>query len=178
MIPLLALSLGIDAFAVSVSCGMSVPDFRKRRLLWLAAYFGLFQAGMTLLGAFLGGQFSGLVGELSRVIAFLLLAAIGGEMIWSALRGKAEESCAPFLTHGRMLVLALATSIDAAAAGISLGLQHVGILFASFVIGLTAFFVSLCGGLFGERVGTSFQTRATLFGGLVLIALGLWSLFG
>jgi len=176
MIALLALSLAIDAFAVSVSCGRSVPDFRKTRVLWLAVYFGVFQMGMTLLGAFLGSQFSDLVGEMGRWIAFVLLAAVGGEMLWSALRKK-ETACPVYLTHPRMLALAVATSIDAAAAGVSLGLQHAGILLASAVIGLTAFALSVVGGLFGERVGTRFHKYAEIFGGLVLVGLGVWSLF-
>jgi putative Mn2+ efflux pump MntP len=111
MIALLALSLGVDAFAVSVSCGMSIPHFKKTRLLWLAGYFGLFQAGMTLLGAFLGGYFSDFAGAFGGVIAFLLLAAIGGEMIWSSLRAREQTDDIRTLTHGRMLVLALATSV-------------------------------------------------------------------
>jgi len=178
MIPLLSLSLAIDAFAVSVSCGMTVPHFKKTRALWLAMYFGGFQMGMTLLGALLGGQFSDIVGELGRWIAFILLAAIGGQMLRSALRGSGQEEYAHSLTHGRMLILAVATSIDAAAAGVSLGLQHASVLFASVAIGATAFGFSIFGGLFGERVGTKFQKYAELLGGLVLIALGIRSLFG
>jgi len=173
MLPLLALSLAIDAFAVSVSCGMSVPDFKKTRVLWLALYFGLFQAGMTLLGAFLGNHFSGFVGALGPWIAFFLLSTIGGQMIWSSLKQKEPDSCPTRLTHWRMFVLALATSVDAAAAGVSLGLQHAAIVFASIVIGLTAFGLSLLGGLFGERVGGRLQSRAELLGGLVLIVLGV-----
>ena len=177
MIPLLALSLAVDAFAVSVSCGMSIPNFRKTRLLWLAAYFGIFQAGMTLLGAFLGVQFSGFVGAFGGIIVFLLLAAIGGEMIWSSLREKKEEEIRS-LTHGRMLILAVATSIDAAAAGVSLGLQHASILLAGVVIGITTFGLSFLGGFFGAHVGGNLHKRAAFLGGLVLVGLGVWSLFG
>ena len=177
MILLLALSLAVDAFAVSVASSLSVPGFRKKNLLWLAGYFGLFQMGMTLIGAFLGEHFSDLVGELGRWIAFVLLAVIGGNMIWTTLRKKEADSLAHSLTHKRMLVLAVATSVDAAAAGITLGLQHAGIFGASVIIGITAFALSIIGGLCGERVGASFHKRAELIGGLVLIALGVWSLF-
>jgi len=178
MILLLALSLAVDAFAVSVSCGMSISNFRKTRMLWLAAYFGVFQAGMTLLGAFLGTQFSGFVGDFGGIIAFLLLAAIGGQMIWSSLREKGEADAVHSLTHGRMLVLAVATSIDAAAAGVSLGLQNASISLASGVIGITAFGLSLLGGFFGAQIGGRVQKRAAFLGGLVLIALGVHSLLG
>jgi len=174
---LLALSLAVDAFAVSVASSLSAPGFRKAHIAWLAFYFGTFQMGMTLLGAFLGSHFSDLVGELGRWIAFVILAAIGGQMAWSALRGSGQEVC-HHLTHGRMLVLALATSIDALAAGVSLGLQHASIFFASIVIGLTAAGLSALGGLGGARVGQGLQTRAALLGGLTLIALGVWNLFG
>jgi len=175
---LLALSLGVDAFAVSVAASVSVPGFKKTHVLWMAFYFGLFQMGMTLLGAFLGDYFSDLVGELGRWIAFVLLTLIGGDMIWSALRrGAKQERSAPGLTHGRMLILALATSIDAAAAGISLGLQQARVLSASVVIGLTAAVLSVIGGLGGKRMGQGLHKHAELLGGLVLIALGVRSLF-
>jgi len=174
---LLALSLAVDAFAVSVASSMSVPGFKKTHILWLSFYFGTFQAGMTLLGAFLGSHFSDIVGELGRWIAFALLALIGGEMVWTSLRKKEDKQAPKGLTHGRMLVLALATSVDAAAAGISLGLQHASVLFASLVIGLTAAGLSAIGCIGGERVGKGFHKRAELLGGLVLIALGIRSLF-
>ncbi|MCL2367595.1 MAG: manganese efflux pump MntP family protein [Oscillospiraceae bacterium] len=178
MLILLALSLGIDAFAVAVSCGISVPNFRKRFILWLAFYFGLFQAGMTMVGAIPGDRFGDLFGEVGRIVAFLLLAIIGGQMVWSALRKKEREEAPRDLTHRRMLLLAVAVSIDALAAGVSLGLQHANILLASGIIGGVAFALSILGGLFGERVGPSFHRRAGLVGGLVLIALGVRSLLG
>ena len=174
---LLALSLAIDAFAVSVASSMAV-GFQKKNILWLAFYFGAFQTGMTLIGAYLGSQFSDIVGGMGRWIAFFLLAAIGCQMLRSALRGSEEAERQPRgLTHGRMLVLALATSIDAMAAGVSLGLQQASVLYASLVIGITAASLSAMGGLFGERVGTGLHRKAELLGGLVLIALGIRSLF-
>jgi len=170
----LALSLAVDAFAVSVAQGLS-PCFKKIDVVWLALYFGGFQAGMTLLGAFLGSHFSDLVGAFGPWIAFLLLAGIGVQMVRSS-RICEEEACSTGLTHRRMLVLALATSIDAAAAGVSLGLQQVGVLYACVVIGLTAGGLSAVGGLAGERVGTGLHKKAELVGGLVLIGLGVRSL--
>ena len=177
MMLLMALSLGVDAFAVSVSCGMTVQDFRKNRVLLLALYFGVFQAGMTLLGAFLGGRFFGLMGEAGRWIACLLLLFIGGEMVVGALRGKKKDHMSIALTHQRMLILSIATSIDAFVAGISLALQSVTIWMAAGIIGGVAFGLSIIGGLFGEQVGHRFQKSAALAGGLVLIALGIRNLF-
>ena len=175
MIMLMAFSLGIDAFAVSVSCGMTVSDFRRTRLLWLSVYFGLFQAGMLLLGAFLGGQFSHVVGEAGRFISFLLLAVIGGDMVRGALRGTHDDT-PQTLPHRRMFLLAIATSVDAFAAGISLALQAVPIFSAALVIGAVAFGLATLGGLFGQRMGGQLQKGATLAGGFVLIALGLRNL--
>lgn len=177
MILLMALSLGVDAFAVSVSCGMTVRDFCKNRILWLAFYFGTFQAGMTLAGTLLGGYFSGFIGGMGRWIAFGLLLVIGIEMVWSALRGKEKDSAPVTLPHPRMLVLAVATSIDALAAGISLALQQINHWLAAGVIGGVAFGLSILGGLLGEKVGDRFQKSAAVAGGLVLIALGVRSLY-
>ena len=176
LILLLALSLGIDAFAVSVSCGMA-PGFQKKQAFWLGLYFGTFQAGMALLGVLIGDQFNAHIGLAGRVVACLLLVFIGVQMVRSALRGKEEEKPAQRLSHRRMTVLAVATSIDALAAGIGLAFWGVNILLACVVIGLTAALLSLFGGLCGERVADRFRTRAELVGGLVLIALGIRSLF-
>ncbi|MCL2843045.1 MAG: manganese efflux pump MntP family protein [Oscillospiraceae bacterium] len=177
MILLMALSLGMDAFAVSVSCGMTVKDFRKTRILWLALYFGAFHAGMTLMGGLLGSQFSGLMGAAGRWIAFGLLLFIGVEMIWGAFRDKGRGDILTALPHRRMLILALATSIDVFAAGVSLALQHISIWLAAGLIGGMAFGLSVLGGMLGEEVGSRFQKGATIVGGLVLIALGVRSLF-
>ena len=172
----LALSLGMDVFAVSVSCGMS-PGFRKRHIFWLGLYFGTFQALMALLGIFIGSHFSAHIGLLGRLVAFALLVFIGGQMVYSALRGKREDHPVLALTHWRMTVLAVATSIDALAAGIGLAFWGINTLPACLVIGLTAALLSVLGSLFGERVADRFRTRAELVGGLVLIALGISSLF-
>ena len=176
LILLLALSLGIDAFAVSVSCGMT-PGFRRKQALWLGLYFGTFQAGMTLLGVLVGGQLSPHIGMVGRILAFLLLVFIGAQMVRSALRGKKEARPVETLSHRRMTVLAIATSIDALAAGFGLAFWGVNIFLACVVIGLTAALMSLLGGLCGERVADRMQSRAELIGGLVLIALGIRSLF-
>jgi len=168
----------VDAFAVSVSCGMSVSGFKRKDALWLCLYFGAFQAVMTLLGTFIGGHFSAYIGTLGRFAAFILLGAIGGQMIWSALRGSEGERSVPKLTHRRMVILAIAVSIDALAAGIGMTFLAVDILLAALIIGVVAALMSLLGSAFGEHVGSKFRQRAELAGGLVLIALGIWSLFG
>jgi len=177
MIVLLALGLGVDAFAVSVCSAMSVPAFRRRDALWLSLYFGGFQAGMALLGSFVGEHLGTHIGALGRFAAFILLAVIGGNMVWAALRKKEKEQCPVALRHRRMAVLAVAVSVDALAAGISLPFFSVSIPLAILLIGVTAALLSLLGSFFGERLGSKFRERAELVGGLTLIALGIWSLF-
>ena len=176
IILLLALSLGMDAFAASVSCGMA-PCFRRKQVLWLGLYFGSFQAGMAFLGSFIGTHFDANIGMIGRYVAFALLVFIGGKMVQSALSKKAEACEFPALSHGRMTVLAIATSIDALAAGFGLIFLGVHIFMACLVIGLVAAILSIAGGLLGERVAQRFCKRAELVGGLVLIALGIRSLF-
>jgi len=178
MILLLAFSLGIDAFAVATSCGMSVPNFKQRLAFVLALYFGLFQAGMTAIGAFAGQYISAQMDLLGRIIAFVLLAAIGGRMIWEALRKNKEEEVIRSLGHGRMLTLAVATSIDALAAGISLGLTTGGLVFACVTIGVFAFGMTLVGGFLGGCGGSKFRDQAGVVGGVVLILLGVRSWIG
>jgi len=166
----------MDAFAVSISCGMST-GFKKRYTLWLGIYFGGFQALMTLLGAFLGHSFNQYVAQAGSWIAFGLLALIGGNMVWGALKGDRNPGETVDFSHRRLFVLAVATSIDAFAAGVSLALLTVNLAVAAAVIGGVAFVLSVFGGLFGKRLGETFHKRAELVGGIVLIALGIRSLF-
>jgi len=177
MIFLLALSLGIDAFAVATSCGMSVPKFRERQAFGLAIYFGLFQAGMAAIGAFAGSHFSAQVDRVGHIIAFALLVLIGGHMIFETLRKNKKEETIQSLSQLRMLTLAVATSIDALAAGVSLGLTGGNLIFSCTVIGVVAFGMTLVGGFLGGHVGEKFSGKASIIGGLVLIALGVRSLF-
>ena len=173
---LIAVSLAMDAFAVSVSCGISVPGFGVRQAARVGLWFGLFQFLMPLAGWALGTGVSGCIRAVDHWVAFALLAFIGGRMVAGAL----EQSCggkggrAPSeLTRRRLCLLAVATSIDALAVGVSMAfLQHVNILWAALVIGGVAFAFSLAGGLLGRRLGCLFQKRAELAGGLVLIGIG------
>lgn len=178
---LIAVSLAMDAFAVAVSSGIAAEHFDWRQGVRLGCWFGGFQFAMPLLGWWLGSRVSAYVQAIDHWVAFGLLAAIGVNMVWNALRGG-EETVGAVLTARRLAVLATATSIDALAVGISLafaGLELLpgsppwaNILLASGVIGVVAFGMSLAGGLLGRRLGSLFQRRAELAGGLVLIAIG------
>lgn len=175
---LIAVSLALDAFAVSVSSGISVPGFGWRQAVRMGLWFGAFQFLMPLVGYLLGTGVSGYIQAVDHWVAFGLLALIGGRMVVGSVRasmGREESEPAPVeLTARRLCVLAVATSIDALAVGVSLAFARgVAILPASVLIGVVAFLLSVIGGLVGKRLGGLFQQRAELVGGLVLIAIGV-----
>lgn len=167
----IAVGLSMDAFAVSICKGLATGKVRLRHALTAGIYFGGFQALMPLVGYLLGIRFQGLISAFDHWIAFVLLGLIGANMIRES-RGEAEKLDCDFGFRA-MLPLAVATSIDALAVGVSMAfLQHVNILWAALVIGGVAFAFSLAGGLLGRRLGCLFQKRAELAGGLVLIGIG------
>ena len=167
---LIAVSLALDAFAVSVSSGISIPGFGPRQAVKMGLWFGTFQFLMPLLGWLLGSSVSQYIEAVDHWVAFGLLAVIGGKMAWESLRrGCGEEGEAP----PDLCVLAIATSIDALAVGVSMAFMSVHILASAAVIGVVAFALSVTGGLVGRRLGCLFQRRAELTGGLVLIAIGV-----
>ena len=168
---LMALSLAVDAFAVSVACGVSMEHFRLRDGLKLGAWFGGFQFLMPLLGAVLGTLVSGRSQAAAGLLSFGLLAFVGGKMVWDALARREETGTA--LNARTLTALAVATSLDALAAGVSLPCLGVNRLTASAVIGGVAFALSLMGGLAGRRLGRWCRPMARLLGGGVLISLGI-----
>ena len=169
---LIALSLAMDAFAVSVSTGISIPGFGPRQAARIGLWCGAFQFAMPLVGWFLGSSVKTYIEAVDHWIAFGLLALIGGNMILEAVRGGEEEALSE-LSVKRLFLLALATSIDALAVGITLAFEPVNILFSALVIGVVAFALAMVGGLLGHRLGRLFQRRATLLGGVVLVGIGL-----
>lgn len=169
---LIAVSLAMDAFAVSVSAGIAVPGFGPRQAARIGAWCGFFQFTMPLIGWFLGSSVRGYIEAVDHWVAFSLLALIGGHMIWDALSGGAGETVTD-LSVRRLFLLALATSIDALAVGISMAFMDVNILLASVVIGVVAFALAMLGGLIGHRLGRLFQRRATLLGGIALVCIGV-----
>lgn len=173
---LIALSLAMDAFAVSVSTGIAVPGFGPRQAARIGAWCGFFQFAMPLIGWALGSSVRVYIEAIDHWIAFGLLALIGGNMILAALRGETEEAVAD-LSVKRLFLLALATSIDALAVGISLAFTNVNILLSAVIIGAVAFILAMLGGLLGRRLGELFQRRATLAGGVVLVCIGVKILF-
>lgn len=172
---LIAVSLALDAFAVSVSSGISIPGFGGRQAVKMGVWFGGFQFAMPLIGWFLGSSVSQYIEAVDHWVAFGLLALIGGRIVWGALKAGAgeEEEAPPDLSARRLCLLAIATSIDALAVGVSMAFMKVDILVSALVIGVVAFGLSVVGGLVGKRLGALFQRRAELVGGLVLVGIGI-----
>lgn len=172
---ILAMALSMDAFAVSI--GLGAKQQRHSRLAWsTACYFGVFQGVMPLIG-YLGGK--GLLGwfaQYAHWVAFVLLLLIGAKMIFEAFSEGIEDDLAQ-ITHRVMLILALATSVDAMAAGFTLVLLEVNPWVACSVIGAVTFLFSYIGVYVGKRSGTWLEAYAEMLGGVVLILIGFKLLF-
>lgn len=162
----------MDAFAVSVCKGLSARSLRGRDALKVGLFFGGFQALMPLIGWLLGRQFEAYITGIDHWIAFILLAFIGGKMVWEVLFGKEDGTDGSFETK-ELLILAVATSIDALAVGITFAFLSVNIWSSIAIIGVTTFCFSVGGTYLGNRVGGKFHEKAELAGGLILIFIGL-----
>lgn len=169
---LLAVGLSMDALAVSICKGLSIQRLKPRHAVTVGAWFGVFQALMPSIGYLLGAAFADLITAVDHWIAFLLLAIIGGNMIREA-RSKEEECCNPSLAFGEMLMLAVATSIDALAVGITFAFLRVDLLPAVSLIGVCTFLISAAGVKIGNVFGARYKSKAELLGGVVLILIGV-----
>ena len=168
---LLGVSLSMDAFAVSICKGLSVGRIKFKHIMTAGLWFGGFQALMPLIGWFLGSSFKQYVTEIDHWIAFILLAVIGGNMVKESREKEGEQNASfAFFT---MLMLAVATSIDALAVGITFAFLDVNIWKAITVIGITTFCFSAAGIKVGNVFGLKYKSKAELLGGLVLIGLGI-----
>lgn len=169
----IAIGLSMDAFAVSVCKGLSVQKIRPQHVLKTGVWFGGFQALMPLIGYFLGVSFAGLVGSVDHWIAFILLGLIGANMIKDSTQ-KDEPCCAePDFSFRTMLAMAVATSIDALAVGVSFAFLKVNIWEAIILIGIITFLFSAVGVLIGNFFGARWKSKAEFAGGFILIAMGL-----
>ena len=168
---LIAVGLSMDAFAVSVCKGLSVKKLEPKHALLVGMYFGGFQALMPVLGWLLGSRFESLITRYDHWVAFVLLALIGGNMIWESF-SKEEELNDDFGVK-TMLLLAVATSIDALAVGITFAFLEQPILPAAGTIGVTTFLLSAAGIYIGRAFGARWKSRAELAGGVILILIGL-----
>ena len=169
---LIGIGLSMDAFAVSICKGLSMQKIDKKYTLCIGLFFGGFQALMPLLGWLLGTRFQGLITSVDHWIAFGLLAFIGGKMIWEAVRGGEEEQPQE-LDLKMLLMMAVATSIDALAVGVSFAFLSVNIGAAVSFIGVITFVLSMVGVKVGSLFGAKYKSKAELAGGVILILMGL-----
>ncbi len=168
----LAAGLSMDAFAVSVCKGLSAPRWEARHALLVGAWFGGFQALMPLIGYLLGSSFAARIIRVDHWVAFALLSIIGGNMVREGLHPSAED-CDPSLRVRDMLPLALATSVDALAVGVTFAFLQTDILPAVGLIGAVTFLLSALGTVLGRAFGARCRARAELLGGLALILMGV-----
>ncbi len=172
----IAVSLAMDAFAVSVSNGLLLPKIRIRHAVTFGAFFGVFQFIMPLIGYFLASSFSSYITAFDHWIAFILLALIGGNMIKESFSGDEDTEAvqANIMSVKNLTILAIATSIDALAVGVTFALVDSGnIWFSCTVIGVVAFVISYIGVMLGKKISGVFQTYAERVGGCVLVIIGL-----
>ena len=168
---LIAVGLAMDSLAVSISGGIVMRPFCIRQSLRLALTMGIFQGGMTLLGWLMGVSFSSYITAVDHWIAFILLGFLGGKMIYESF-GEEETTISSFSTK-TLLTLGVATSIDALAVGVSMAFLKTSIYFPAFIIGFVTFALSLIGVISGYRFGKIKGINVELFGGIILIAIGV-----
>ena len=174
---LLGVGLSMDAFAVSVCKGLGMRKLDKKQALIIGLYFGGFQALMPLIGWLLGSQFQQYITRIDHWIAFILLGFIGGKMMVEAVREWNEEETVEVMDapidHKNMFVLAVATSIDALAVGITFAFLNTPIIEAITIIGITTMVLSIIGVIVGNFFGSRYKSKAEFIGGLILVLLGL-----
>ena len=174
---IIALGLSMDAFAVSISKGVALRSFRWKQALYISLCFGFFQGIMPVIGFFVGLQFSLMIQNWDHWIGFVLLSLIGINMVRERLNSDSEASVEPSINLKRLLTLGLATSVDALAIGISFAFLSVDIFSAMVIIALITFIVSLFGVKSGHFLGQKFRSKAEIFGGIVLIGIGISLLY-
>lgn len=170
---IIAVGLAMDCFAVSLGIGTSGQATTRRPVFRLAWHMGLFQGVMTLLGWLAGAGLASLIAQFDHWVALAVLAFIGGRMVYAGLHPDKESFQSDPSRGGTLVMISVATSIDAMAVGLSMGMLHLPVLWASLVIGIVSLVLSLVGLFFGARLGVKFGKRMEVIGGLILVGIGL-----
>ena len=170
---IIAIGLAIDCFAVSISGSIAAKRIAPAQMIKVALFFGIFQAGMTALGWSVGQAVVDLIKSFDHWIAFGLLAVVGLHMIWESFKGSGDKRKVDITKLLTLLVLSVATSIDALAVGVSFAFLEVNIAIACAVIGAAALILSIVGLALGKRLGKIIGKRAEIVGGIVLIGIGI-----
>ena len=176
-ITLIAIALAMDAFSVSMTKGFTQKNLKNSQILYYALFFGGFQALMPILGYFCGNVIASIVEALASIIGFILLLAIGLNMIRESLSSDSEELSDEF-SFKEVFLLAIATSIDAFAVGITIALLKDPILISSAIIGIVAFAFSIAGIFIGRKIGDYVGDKFQILGGVILILIGIKILLG
>ena len=169
----IAIGLAMDALAVSVGKGITLKGNKLRNAAELAICFGVFQFVMPVLGYYCGTSFSNLISAFDHWVAFLLLTLIGGKMLWEALKKEKEEEKDERISFKMLMLLSLATSIDALAVGVSFAMLNTPIFVPSIVIGVVCFILSFTGYFAGRKLGHLFEKRFEFLGGVILVGIGI-----
>ena len=175
---LIGVGLSMDAFAVSICKGLSMKKIKKRDVFIIALFFGGFQALMPFIGWFLGKGFESYITSIDHWIAFILLGIIGGKMLIDGIKAEDDEETGEFkLDLKELFLLAIATSIDALAVGITFTFLNYPIVECMSIIGCTTFIISFIGVYIGKIFGSKYEHKAEIAGGIILIVIGLKILF-
>ena len=169
---ILSVGLAMDAFAVSICKGLAMKKMKWKNAIIIGLYFGIFQAIMPLIGYLLGVRFQSAITSIDHWVAFVLLVGIGANMIREAM-SKEKEEASDSIKVKDMLILAIATSIDALAIGITFAFLEVNITLAVSLIGIITFIISVIGVKIGNIFGDKYEKKAELAGGIILIGLGI-----
>ena len=170
---LIAIGLSMDAFAVSITSGVTINNLKVKHALKIAAFFGIFQAVMPLIGYLAGISLNKYITSYDHWIAFILLAFIGGKMIYEGFQIEKCEMNKDCLNSVTLLVLAIATSIDALAVGVVFSSLSISVLMPVAIIGLITFVICFAGVYIGDKFGSFFEKKMELIGGSVLILIGV-----
>lgn len=169
---LISIGLAMDAFAVSICKGLSIKKMNWKNAIIIGMYFGIFQAGMPILGYFLGSTFERFITNIDHWIAFSLLTGIGFDMLKEAFSKESEHSNDK-VDFKTMIILSIATSIDALAVGITFACLKTKIIVPAITIGIITFLMSVIGVKIGNKFGDKYERKAEIMGGVILILLGI-----
>jgi len=170
---ILSIGLGIDAFSVAIGIGAANTKRSWAPVLRLAATFGIFQFVMPIAGWLAGQTVVYIISDYDHWVAFALLAYVGGKMIWDGCKNENEEEKADSTRGLPLLLLSIATSIDALAVGFSFSILKVPIVFPATIIGIVCFLMTVIGMMFGKVLEKIFGKKVEIFGGIVLIGIGI-----
>ena len=173
---LIAVALAMDAFSVSLTKGFTQKNLKTNQILYYGLFFGFFQFMMPIIGYYIGGIISQFLASIASIIGFILLLAIGLNMIRESLED--EDESADSFSFSEVTLLAIATSIDALAVGLTYALLNESIIIPSIIIGIVAFIFSIIGILLGKKIGDYFGGRFQILGGVILILIGIQILLG